>query len=156
MITDSFTQAVNAIIIGDEAGLRELLRDDPELVHERAPAAHRATLLHYVAANGTEFELQRSPANSPTIARILLEAGAEVDALAPIYDTLTGDTTLCLTVTSVHPWKARVQEGLVDVLLDHHAKIDGPANDGAPLGCALLFGYTGAAERLATRGARVD
>src|SRR5438552_16764780 len=118
MSAESFTQAVNAIVTGDEAGLRELLRNDPELVHERAAAAHRATLLHYVAANGTEFELQRSPANSPTIARILLEAGAEVDALAPIYDTSTGDTTLCLTVTSVHPWRAGAQQGLVDVLLD--------------------------------------
>jgi hypothetical protein len=153
---ESFAQAVNAIITGDEAGLRELLSSDPELVHERAAATHRATLLHYVAANGTEFELQRSPRNSHAIARILLEAGAEPDALAPIYDTSAGDTTLCLTVTSVHPWKAGVQESLVDVLLDHGARIEGLADDGGPLGCALLFGYTGAAERLAARGARVD
>jgi ankyrin repeat protein len=147
-----FLQAVEAIATGDEHGLRGLLQAHPSLVHERAPFAHRATLLHYVAANGVEA--QRSPKNSPAIARILLEAGAEADAAAPIYGT--ADSTLCLTVSSVHPYLAGVQASLVDVLADHDAKIDGVANDGAPLGCALLFGYTQAAERLVLRGARVD
>jgi ankyrin repeat protein len=41
-------------------------------------------------------------------------------------------------------------------LIDHAAKVDGVADDGAPLGCALLFGYREAAERLVLRGARVD
>lgn len=98
--------------------------------------------------------MQRSPKNSPAIARILLEAGAEADAAAPVYGT--SDTTLCLTVTSVHPYLAGVQASLVDVLADHGAKVDGVADDGGPLGCALLFGYRDAAERLVLRGARVD
>jgi len=147
-----FSHAVQAIVSGDEPGLRALLHDHPGLIRERAPFAHQATLLHYVAANGVE--VQRSPANAPAIARILLEAGAEADAVAPIYGT--SDTTLCLTVTSVHPYLAGVQASLVDVLADHGAKIDGVADDGAPLGCALLFGYREAAERLVLRGARVD
>jgi ankyrin repeat protein len=147
-----FSQAVEAIATGDEHRLRALLQTHPGLIHERAPFAHQATLLHYVAANGVE--VQRSPGNAPAIARILLEAGAEADAVVPIYGT--ADTTLCMTVTSVHPYLAGVQASLVDVLADHGAKIDGVAGDGAPLGCALLFGYTEAAERLVLRGARVD
>jgi ankyrin repeat protein len=79
-----------------------------------------------------------------------------VDAVAPIYGIRNYDTTLCLTVTSIHRYLAGVQASLVDVLADYGAKIDGVDNDGAPLGCALLFGYTEAAERLALRGARAD
>ena len=151
-IAAPFSQAVEAIATGDEPGLRALLQSHPGLIHDRAPFAHRATLLHYVAANGVE--VQRTPGNAPAITRILLEAGAEADAVAPIYGP--SDTTLCLTVTSVHPYLAGVQASLVDVLADHGARIDGVAGDGAPLGCALLFGYTEAAERLVLRGARVD
>ena len=103
-----FSQAVEGIATGDEHRLRALLQTHPGLIHDRAPFAHRATLLHYVAANGVE--VQRSPANSATIARILLEAGAEADAVAPIYGR--SDTTLCLTITSVHPYLAGVQASL--------------------------------------------
>jgi hypothetical protein len=147
-----FLEAVEAVTTGDEPGLRTLLQAHPGLIHERAPVAHRATLLHYVAANGVE--VQRSPKNAPAIARILLEAGAEPDAVAPIYGT--SDTTLCLAVSSVHPYLAGVQASLVDVLVDYGAKVDGVDGDGAPLGHALLLGYTKAAERLVLRGARVD
>ncbi len=154
MSTSPFAQAVEAVTSGDETGLRALLEAQPGLVRERAPFAHQATLLHYIGANGVE--VQRSPANAPAIARILLEAGAEADALAPVYDTRAYDTTLCLTVTSVHPYLAGVQADLVDVLADYGARLDGMADDGAPLGCALLFGYREAAERLVLRGARVD
>jgi ankyrin repeat protein len=150
---EPFAKAVEAIVDGDEAGLRYLLASAPDLSCERSADAHRATLLHYVAANG--IEPQRSPKNAPAIARILLEAGAEVDALAPIYDD-PYNTPLCLTVTSIHPANAEVQEALVDVFLDHGAKIEGVTGEGGPLGCALLFGYTRAAERLAARGALVD
>ena len=150
--TTPFAQAVDAIVTGDEPRLRALLQAHSGLIHARAPLAHQATLLHYVAANGVE--VQRSPGNAPAIARILLEAGADADAGAPIYGP--SDTTLCLTVTSVHPYLAGVQASLVDVLADHGARIDGVADDGAPLGCALLFGYREAAERLVLRGARVD
>jgi ankyrin repeat protein len=153
-IGDHFSEAVQAIVDGDEPSLRTLLQAHPHLIHERAAAAHAATLLHYVAANGVE--VQRSPKNAPTIARILLEAGAEVDAVASMYGTPAYDTTLCLTVTSVHPFLAGVQADLVDVLVDGGARVNGLADDSAPLGCALLFGYTNAAERLVQRGARVD
>jgi len=148
----SFLQAVEAITTGGEARLRALLQSDAGLVHQRAPFAHRATLLHYLGANGVE--VQRSPQNAPAIARILLDAGALPDATAAIYGD--SDTTLCMTVTSVVPYLAGVQADLVDALVDYGANVDGPFADGAPLGCALLFGYTEAAERLVLRGARFD
>jgi hypothetical protein len=149
MSTASFAQVVEAIVNGDEPGLRALLQDHPSLIFERAPFAHQATLLHYVAANGVE--VQRSK-NAPAIARILLESGADPDAVAAIYGD--SDTTLCLTVTSVHPYLAGAQASLADALVDHGARIEDLSGDGAPLGCALLFGYTEAAERLASRSAR--
>jgi ankyrin repeat protein len=152
MTAAPFFQAVEAITTGDELALSALLQAHPTLIHERTPDAHRATLLHYIGANGVEP--QRSPKNAPAIARILLKAGAEPDALASIYGTL--DTTLCLIVTSCVPYVAGVQATLVDVLIDHGANVDGVNEDGSPLGCALLFGYTQSAERLVLRGARVD
>jgi hypothetical protein len=154
MSTTPFSQAVQAIITGDEDLLTQLLRAQPALVRERAVAPHQATLLHYLGANGVEDELQVSAKNAPALARILLEAGAEADALAPIYRVPS--TTMCLLVTSVHPWRAGVQAELVDALVDHGAKVDGVRADGEPLGCALLTGYTRAAERLVIRGARVE
>ncbi len=151
-MSTAFLQAVEAIAGGDEVGLEALFAAHAGLVHERAPFAHGATLLHYCGANGVE--VQRSPKNAPAIARMLLEAGAEVDATAAVY----GDhyTTLALAVTSVHPYLAGVQADLVDVLVDYGARVDGLSGDGTPLGCALLFGYREAAERLVLRGARVD
>ena len=143
-----FSQAIDAITSGDEAALAALLQAHPNLVRERSPHPHQATLLHYIGANGLEIQL--SPKNAPAIARILLQAGAEPDALAPVYGS---DTTLGLIVTSCIPYIAGVQADLVDVLIDYGAGVDEP---GSPLGCALLFGYTQAAERLVLRGARVD
>lgn len=142
-----FHEAVLAVIDGDEQKLVELLRQYPGLVHERSASPHRATLLHFVAANGVESELQRSPKNAVRIARILLDAGADAEATAPVYGD--ADTTMGLLVSSVHPWKAGVQAQLVDLLVDYGAK---PAD----LGVAIMFGYTRAAERLALRGAPVD
>jgi hypothetical protein len=156
MTANPFDQAVQAIISGDEDTLGALLRAQPALVRERASASHQATLLHYVAANGVENDLQLSPKNAPAIARRLLEAGAAVDAVAFPGGDARFTTTLCMTVTSVHPWRAGVQATLVDALVDHDSKVEGIEGEGGPLGCALLFGYTKAAERLVLRGARVE
>ena len=59
-----FDQAVLAIIDGDEPVLRRLLAAEPDLVRQRSDSPHRATLLHYVGANGVEMELQKSPRNA--------------------------------------------------------------------------------------------
>jgi ankyrin repeat protein len=153
--TPGFARAVRAIIDGDAAALRDALVADPALVHARSGASHRATLLHYVAANGVEDELQRPVLDADEIARILIAAGAEVDAACDAYDGRY-PTTLALLVSSDHPARAGVSAKLVHLLCDAGAAVDGPTGDGLPLSSALLFGRVECVDALVARGARTD
>src|SRR5439155_15305723 len=99
-----FEAAVEAVISGDVAQLRSILRENPELVRARSTRRHHATLLHYVGANGVEGGRQKTPENAVEVAKILLDAGAEVDALADMYDAKC--TTMSMLVSSCHPAKA--------------------------------------------------
>ncbi|HKO58379.1 MAG TPA: ankyrin repeat domain-containing protein [Thermoanaerobaculia bacterium] len=152
-----FEAAADAIVAGDEATLRRLLRDDPKLIRMRSTREHRATLLHYVSANGVEGYRQKSPPNAARITAMLLDAGAEVDAEADVYGG--GCTALGLVATSVHPEKAGVAEAVMQLLLDRGASIDHPTMTGsahsAVVGC-LANGRPRAAAFLADRGARLD
>ncbi|MGB6688112.1 MAG: ankyrin repeat domain-containing protein [Terracidiphilus sp.] len=118
----SFEAAADAIVDGDLATLRRLLGKNPDLVRARSTREHGATLLHYVAANGVEGYRQRTPKNAVEAAEMLLRAGADADATAEIY----GDSasTLGLAATSIHPQRAGVQIALLQLLLDHGARID--------------------------------
>jgi ankyrin repeat protein len=158
-----FESAVEAVISGDTATLESLLREDPELVRARStrvtcfdPPVHRATLLHYVAANGVESYRQKTPGNAVEIAKTLLQAGAEADALAGMYGGQC--TTMTMLVSSSHPAKAGVQVALVETLLDFGAAIEGRGAGKwtSPLMTALAFGFLDTAEALARRGARVE
>ena len=149
-----FELAADAIASGDIDALDQMLRDNPSLVRARSSREHGATLLHYVAANGHEGFRQRTPKNAVEIARLLLEAGAEVDAFADMYDHRV--TTMQMLVSSAHPHAAGVQVALVDTLLDFGANPNGVEDDGSPLMTAFRFHYPAAAEALARRGARVD
>lgn len=158
-----FESAVEAVIGGDQAALERLLRDNPDLVRARStrvtcfdPPVHRATLLHYVAANGVEGYRQKTPQNAVEIARTLLTAGAEADALADMYGGQC--TTMSMLVSSSHPAQAGVQVALVETLVDFGAAVEprGTGNWTSPLMTALVFGYLGAAEALVRRGARVE
>ena len=158
-----FESAVEAVITGDLASLERLLDGNPELVQARStrithfdPPVHRATLLHYVAANGVENHCQRTPPNAVAIATTLLKAGAEVDALADMYGGQY--TTMSMLVSSCHPANAGVQVALVETLLDFGASIEerGSPRWGSPLMTALSFGYLDASQALVRRGARVD
>jgi ankyrin repeat protein len=153
---DPFESAADAVVTGDLAALESLLRAQPDLVHARSAREHRATLLHYVAANGVEDFRQLTPPSAVAMANALLEAGAAVDALANTYGGGTAQTTMNLLVSSVHPAAAGLQPALVETLLDFGAAVDGLEEDGSPLMTALAFGYAEAAETLARRGARVD
>jgi ankyrin repeat protein len=158
----TFESAVEAVIGGDEATLRSLLREHPELVRARStrvthfdPPVHRATLLHYVAANGVEGYRQKTPQNAVDIARTLLQAGAEADALADMYGGQ--HTTMSMLVSSGHPAEAGVQVALVEMLLDFGAAVDGHGSGAwtSPLMTTLAFGFQDVAEALARRGARI-
>jgi len=151
-----FAGAARAVVDGDVTRLRELLAADPALVRARGGPPFRATLLHYVAANGVEDALQRTPPDAVEIARLLLAAGAEPDALADSYGGGPNQTPLCLLVSSWHPFERGLQPALVRALVEGGARVDGLRDDGAPLATALVFGYTTAAEALVAVGARVD
>jgi ankyrin repeat protein len=154
-IDPRFEAACDAIVVGDSAALRQLLEQDPALVRARSPFPHSALLIHYVAANGIENNRQwQSPKNAVEIAQTLLSAGADPNATCTAYSER--DTVLGLLVTSAHPAAAGVQADLVEVLCRAGAKADGPDDDGGPLWSAITSGYTAAAERLASCGARVD
>lgn len=152
-----FEAAADAIVAGDAVSLKRLLRENPGLIRARSARQHRATLLHYVAANGVENFRQNTPKNATKIAEILLQAGAGVNDQADVYGG--GATPLGLTATSIHPERAGVQQALMQVLLDHGASIDTPQSAGnehpTVQGC-LANGRAQAAEFLAERGARLN
>lgn len=158
-----FERAAEAVIDGDLETLTTMLRATPELAHARStratchdPSVHRATLLHYVAANGVEGHRQRSPSNAVAIAELLLQSGAHVDALGGFYG---GEyATLSMLVSSSPPALAGVQGALTACLLDHGASIEGAGSPQwhSPLRTALTFGFTDVAALLVARGARTD
>ena len=158
-----FETAVDAVITGDLPLLQTLLRQNPELVRTRStritnhdPAKHRATLLHYIAANGVEGYRQKTPKNAVAVAKTLLKAGAEPDALAGMYGGRC--TTMSMLVSSSHPAEAGVQVALVNTLIDFGAAVEarGSKKWGSPLMTALAFGFLNTAKALVRRGAKVD
>lgn len=152
-----FEAAVDAIVGGDAPALERLLRENPGLTRTRSAREHRATLLHYVAANGVEGYRQRTPKNAVKIAELLLNAGAQVDAEANVYGG--GATTLGLAATSVHTERAGVQIPVLETLLKHGAVINrhGSAGNRQTMvtGC-LANGRAQAAEYFAARGAHLS
>ena len=155
--TAAFEAAADAIVSGDIVRLKELLEKNSTLVRMRSMRDHRATLLHYVSANGVEGYRQRTPKNAFKVAELLLKTGAEVDAEADVYGG--GATTLGLVATSLHPHLAGVQIQLMQLLLDHGAQLDSENSSGnkqtAVLAC-LANGRFEAAVYLAEKGARLD
>jgi hypothetical protein len=158
-----FESAVEAVVEGRRDALAALLCDDPELVRARStrvtpfdPPQHRATLLHYVAANGIEAYREKTPPNAVEIATMLLQAGAEADALADMYGGQS--TTMSMLVSSGPPAAAGVQVPLVETLIDFGAAVDGVGTGPwtSPLMTALAFGFLDVAEALVRRGARVE
>jgi ankyrin repeat protein len=122
-----FERAADAIADGDIATLERLLRDNPGLIRARSTRLHNSTLLHYVGANGVENFRQRTPKNAVDVARVLLDAGADINATAGLYDR--GSTTLGLIATSLHPVQAGVQNELMALFLERGATagIPGPS-----------------------------
>ena len=152
-----FEAAADAIVNGDATMLATLLRQRPDLVHQRSTRDHRSTLLHYVSANGIEDFRQKTPKNIVEITRMLLDAGADVNAESDAYSG--GSTTLGLTATSIHPERAGVQIPLLELLLDRGSRMDQPSAAGnwhsVVAGC-FANGQPGAARYLIGRGAPLD
>ena len=90
------------------------------------------------------------------MAKVLLDAGADPNALCSLYGGQC--TTMALLVSSTPPDQAGVQVALVDVLVDYGAS-PAPAGEGnwtSPIETALVFGKQEAANALVRRGAPID
>ena len=167
-----FERAADAVVFGDLDTLRELLDEEPQLVHVRSPRPHRATLLHYCGANGTEDPRQRTPANAPAIAQLLIDRGADVNATCNLYGG--GATTMGLLLTSIHPVRAGLRTALAETLLKATASIEivgaaslgrldlvknfisaTPAEIQSAFMSACEFGQTAVVEFLLERGVRL-
>lgn len=148
-----FENAVEAVTDGDVAKLRQMLRNDPALIHARSPREHHATLLHYLSANGVEDYRQTTSKNAIEIATVLLDAGAEMDAVADAYGK---GTTIGLTATSIHPLRAGILIPLLELLLARGASIDGAPDGWNIVNACLANGRKLGSEFLASRGAKLD
>jgi len=131
-----FERAADAVASGDEEQLRELLDEEPFLVHARSPRPHRATLLHYCGANGVENWRQRTPPNAAAITKLLLDRGADPDATCNLYGG--GSTMLGLMLTSAHPLREGLQKALLEVMLNAGATFEGTRGTEGIVGAAAL------------------
>jgi len=151
-----FEHAADAIAFGDAAELGQLLGKNPDLIRARSTRTHHSMLLHYVGANGIESWRQRPSQNAVRVAEILLDAGAEIDAVADMYKG--GCTTLGLIATSIHPKTAGVLLPLIDLFLARGARIDaaGAGNAHTFIKGCLANGRPEAAQYLADKGVPLD
>jgi hypothetical protein len=109
-----FELAVDAVVLGQARQLTDLLAEHPDLAARRSAYGHRATLLHYLAANGVEIRRQVVPANAAEMATALLAAGADraakLNAYGGAYDVLE------MLRTSAHPNAAGVSAAIEHAL----------------------------------------
>lgn len=109
-----FERALDHLLAGDVQTIEQLLRDAPKRATQRSVFAHRATLLHYLGANGVESHRQKTPRNAATLAELLIRHGADPTATANMYGG--GQTPYMLASTSAHPMQAGVARELNHVL----------------------------------------
>jgi ankyrin repeat protein len=156
-----FDEAVSAMDVGDVERLRSLIASEPALIQARTilepPYGYftGATLLHHVAGNPSRGRLEGLlpplPQNSVDIARVLLNAGADVNAvtLGP-----SANTTMGLLVTSKQASDAGVTGPLMDLLLERGATLDLTKPD--VLDASLANHAPRAAEKMIALGATPD
>lgn len=112
-----FEWALDTMLKGDIAQLGDQLAAKPSLARQHSHYGHRATLLHYLGANGVESFRQVVPMNAPKMAKLLIDHGADIHAEANMYGG--GQTPLMLATTSAHPIKAGITDQLFAVLKQH-------------------------------------
>lgn len=157
----NFDEAVDALDRGDVEALRLLISEHPELVHARTnlDATHGyfagATLLHHVAGNPDRGRLQGIlpplPENIVELTRLLLDAGADVEATTLGHN---GGTTMGLVMTSKQASDSGVSGPLIDLLIEYGATLD--LSSPAVLDGALANHAPLAAEKMIELGARPD
>ena len=113
-LSHEFEHALDELLEGQLGALRHRLVRQPGLTTERSVYGHRATLLHYLGANGVESHRQRTPLNAPQLATLLIEHGARIDATANMYGG--EQTAYMLASTSAHPHNAGIADQLIKAL----------------------------------------
>lgn len=145
----AFELAAEAVATGDVAALGRMLRATATLAHARSPRRHRATLLHYVAANGVEPPRQSGTPQAVAVAECLLAHGADVDALGRFYDEDASTLALVVSTASL----GDVQTPLALRLAERGASLTTPAGSRRPsiVQMALAFGQVATAHALSAR-----
>ena len=119
-----FERAADAVVDGDLAALRALLREHPELATARSSRPHRCTLLHYLAANGVEGERQETSANAVEVIEVLTGAGSDPDASCYTYRGGPGETAAGLLAGSASPRDAGLTLPMLAALTRGGARLD--------------------------------
>jgi Ankyrin repeats (3 copies) len=141
-----FRRAVDLLDAGDEAGLRVLLREHPDLVRRRVTLEGsnyftNPTLLEFTAENPTRRG--SLPKNIAAVARVVLDAGGGADRLSL-------DSALALAASSSVAVESGVQDALVGVLCDYGA------DPNTALLPALYHGMFDGVDALVRHGAKDD
>lgn len=149
-----FEKAVEMAIDGRLEELKLLMKANPELISERSRLGHKATLLHYISANGVEIHRQRIPENAEAIAGYLIGLSDHPDVESSIYGGGPASTPLCLVISSGHLVDKNIQIPIMRLLLKHGAAVNGIQSEGSPLEFASRFGYKKAEDLLLENGAK--
>jgi len=139
----AFRRAVQLLDAGDAAGLREHLKQHPNLARQRVVFEggnyfQNPALLEFVAENPVRHGTM--PRNVVDVAKTILEVGVERDVL---------NETLMLVATGSIPRVCRMQLPLIDLLCDHGA------DPGTAIEAAALHGELESVNALISQGARV-
>jgi hypothetical protein len=96
-----FETAVDYLLTGNFIELKKMLDESPHLVIQRSSYYHKATLLHYVSSNGVEMRRQMVPKNLPEMISLLLNRGAQPDAMGYFYGRMMDVSSLLESGTHV-------------------------------------------------------
>jgi hypothetical protein len=84
---DDFEHAASAVVYGRREELTGVLTRRPELARATSAYGHRATFLHYVAANG--MESRRGDSECPTTPSALQRRSSRLAPMSPRKPTCT-------------------------------------------------------------------
>ena len=109
-----FENCVDAIIKGDSKTLKNILETHPEVINAKSQYGHEATLLHYTGSNGVELWRQQVPMNLEEIIVMLLDSGANKNALMNVYGG--SFTAYDMFTTSAHPLDSGLDISIAELL----------------------------------------